>query len=141
VQIILRQVSLSFCTGNLVNWNRRPIRSVRARGSMNNSVIALSLNDLGCSKDLAQSLIIHYVAVVNRSNFVVRGVGQRAFCCTNLDTPVRKLKHFNALAASMLEIRCNLSSFTSRSWRVWCARSTRPLAAGELAHIPSMLSS
>jgi hypothetical protein len=45
------------------------------------------------------------------------------------------------IGGAMLEIRCNLSSFTSRSWRVWCARSTRPLAAGVFAHIPSMLSS
>jgi hypothetical protein len=43
---------------------------------MNNSIIALSLSDLGCSKDLAQSLAVHDVAVINRSNFVVSGVGQ-----------------------------------------------------------------
>jgi hypothetical protein len=76
VQIIFREVSLALCTRNFIYRNGSSIRSVRARGSTNHSIIALSLNDLGCSKDLAQSLVIYDVAMVNRSNFVVGGVGQ-----------------------------------------------------------------
>ncbi len=75
-QIICRKVPLPFRADYLFCRDRRPIRPARARRSTNNSIIALSLNDLGCSKDLAQSLIVHDVAMVNRSNFVVGGVGQ-----------------------------------------------------------------
>jgi hypothetical protein len=75
-QIICGKVPLPFRADYSFCRNRRPIRSVRARGSTNNSIIALSLNDLGCSKDLAQSLVVHDVAMINCSNFVVGGVGQ-----------------------------------------------------------------
>jgi hypothetical protein len=39
------------------------------------------------------------------------------------------------LAASMVEMPRSLSSFTRRSWRVWCILSTRPLACGALAQV------
>src|ERR1700679_1613950 len=46
-----------------------------------------------------------------------------------------------AFAASIVDIPSSLSSLTSRSCIVRCARSTRPLAAGVFAQMPSMLSS
>ena len=47
----------------------------------------------------------------------------------------------SAFAASIVEMPSSRSSLTSRSCSVRCARSTRPLAAGVFAQIPSMLSS
>src|ERR1700742_1552170 len=46
-----------------------------------------------------------------------------------------------AFAAAILETPARRNSFTRRSCSVRCARSTRPLAAGVLAQIPSMFSS
>ena len=76
VQIIFREISLSFGACDFVSRNRSAVHSVCGRWSANNPIVTLRLNDLRGAKDLAQSLVVNDVAMVNRSNFVVSGIGQ-----------------------------------------------------------------
>jgi hypothetical protein len=76
VKIIFREISLSFSACDFVSCNGSSIHSVCCRWSTDNSIVTLRLNDLRSAKYLAQALVVHDVAVVNGSDFVVGGVGQ-----------------------------------------------------------------
>ena len=76
VQIIFREISLSFGACDFVSRNRSAVHSVCGRWSTNNPIVTLRLNDLRGAKDLTQSLVVNDVAMVNRPHFVVSGIGQ-----------------------------------------------------------------
>src|SRR5271167_1566722 len=76
VKIFFREISLSFSARDFVFCNGSSIHSVCGRWSTNNSIVALRLIDLRRAKDLAQALFVHDIAVVNRSHFVISGIGQ-----------------------------------------------------------------
>ncbi len=76
VQIIFREISLSFGACDFVSRNRSAVHSVCGRWSTNNSIVTLRLNDLRSAKYVAQALVVYDVAVVNGSDFIVGGIGQ-----------------------------------------------------------------
>jgi hypothetical protein len=66
VQIVFREISLSFRARDFVSRNGSAVHSVCGRWSTNNPIVTPRLNDLRGAKDLAQSLVVNDGMTINQ---------------------------------------------------------------------------
>lgn len=91
LQIFLVQFTLRLRTCKLLAGYLFAIDSMSSGWSCNGSAIALCLNHVRYPQRMTEPLVFYDSTLIDRTQFIVSGIGQRDTGGTDLDLPIGKL--------------------------------------------------